>query len=59
MAKKTKKLPVVVEKHIVIINGRTKVLKSCSWTESVGEAITDGWLGNTQSEILEYVKENI
>jgi len=53
-----KKLPKVVEKLVIVIDGKTHVVRSTSWSESVGEAITDGWLENKPSEILEYIKEN-
>lgn len=51
------KLPIVIEKHIISINGVEYLVKGMDWTESVGEAITDTWLKNDVEEILSYIKE--
>lgn len=55
---KKKKLPVVTYETVITINGKEHVQSSTSYTESVGEAITEGWLENKASEIIEYINEN-
>jgi hypothetical protein len=48
--------PKVYEKHVIVIDGVEHLVKGMEWTESIGEAITDGWLENTPEEIIEHIK---
>lgn len=50
-----KKLPTVVYEIAVIINGKRHVQSTMSFTESVGEAIGEGWLENSKDEIIAHV----
>ena len=51
------KTPTVYEKHAIVIDGVEHLVKGMEWTESVGEAIDEGWLENSPEEILSYIKE--
>lgn len=53
----TKHTPQVYEKHVIIIDGVEHLVKGMEWTESIGEAINDGWLENSPEEIVEHIKE--
>ena len=50
-----KKLPVVSYKTVITINGKDYVQTSMSYSESVGQAIGDGWLKNTKQDIIDYI----
>ena len=53
-----KKLPVVSYKTVITINGKDYVQTSMSYSESVGQAIGDGWLENSTEEIIEHINQD-
>lgn len=53
-----KKLPVVTYETVITINGKKYIQSSTSYTESVSEAIDEGWLENTADEIIEYINQD-
>jgi hypothetical protein len=49
------KTPTVYEKHVIVIDGVEHLVKGMEWTDSIREAISDGWLENSPEEIVEYI----
>jgi len=56
--KQEKKLPIVTYETVITINGKRFVQTSMSYTESVGEAILEGWLENDTDEIIAHVNQD-
>ena len=52
------KLPTVVYKTVIVINGKEYVQSSMSYTESVGELITNGLLENEDEEIIAHINDD-
>ena len=52
------KISSVIEKHVVIINGKEHVLSSTSWTESVKDAKQHGVEFEDENDVIDWITQN-